>query len=192
MIDSTIANDRTRREVAATETFLESPNDESFTELFLRFSPQLVSFFRSHSCTLDLSEDISQEVMLTVYRKAGGLRDRTQFRAWLFTIGRHVLYRHHGKQPNETVTVDLECVIDARTKPAGPPAFEFSSLDDVVGITRARSADSAVCRGLGVSRDRRGKSDPDRDGSVASFQRQEKASGTPEGIWASQKRGSLI
>ncbi len=50
MINSTIANDRTRREVAATETFLESPSDESFTELFRMFTPQLVSFFRSHGC----------------------------------------------------------------------------------------------------------------------------------------------
>ncbi len=39
---------RPRREVAAVETFLKSPNDESFTELFLTFTPQLVSSFRSH------------------------------------------------------------------------------------------------------------------------------------------------
>jgi hypothetical protein len=40
----------------------------AFTELFLTFTPRLVSFFRSHGCGLDLSEDLSQEVMLTVYR----------------------------------------------------------------------------------------------------------------------------
>ena len=107
------------------ETFLELPNDESFTELFLTFTPQLVSFFRRHGCRLDLSEDLSQEVMLTVYRKAGQLRDRTRFRAWLFAIGRHALYRHHRKQSHETAMVDLESVIDARTKQPGPPAFEF-------------------------------------------------------------------
>jgi RNA polymerase sigma-70 factor, ECF subfamily len=125
MINSTNANNRTRREVAAAEAFLESPNDESFTELFLTFTPQLVSFFSAHGCRLDLSEDLSQDVMLTAYLKAGQLRDRTRFRAWLFTIGRHALYRHHGKQSHEAATVDLESVIDAMTKPAGPPAFEF-------------------------------------------------------------------
>src|SRR5437868_2871595 len=62
MFNSTIVDDRPRREAAATETFLESPNDESFTELFLTLTPQLVSFFRSHGCGLDLSEDLSQEV----------------------------------------------------------------------------------------------------------------------------------
>ena len=124
MINSTIAHDLRRREVAATETFLESPNDESFAELFLTLTPQLVSFFRSRGCALESSEDLSQEVMLTVYRKAAQLRDRTRFRAWVFTIGRHALYRHHGKQRPEVVTIDWETVVDTRTKP-GPSAFEF-------------------------------------------------------------------
>ena len=125
MINSPIASDRPRPELAAAEAFFESPNDESFTELFRMFTPQLVSFFRSHGCTLDLSEDLSQEVMLTVYRKARQLRDRTRFRGWLFTIGRHALYRHQGKQTHEAAIIDLENVIDTRTQPAGPPAFEF-------------------------------------------------------------------
>ena len=125
MINSTIVDDRRRLEAAATEIFLESPSYESFTELFLTLTPQLVSFFRSHGCGLDLSEDLSQEVMLTVYRKSRQIRDRTRFRSWLFTIGRHALYRHCRKQWPEVDGVDLESVIDANTKPAGPPAFEF-------------------------------------------------------------------
>jgi RNA polymerase sigma factor (sigma-70 family) len=125
MINSKIGDDRPRREVRATENFLESPNDESFTELFLMFTPQLLSFFRSHGCGRELSEDLSQEVMLRVYRKSRQIRDRTRFRSWLFTIGRHALYRHCKKQWPETDSIDLESVIDASTKPAGPPAFEF-------------------------------------------------------------------
>jgi hypothetical protein len=65
MIDSKTAYDPPRRELRVTENFLESPNDESFTEVFLVFTPQLVSFFRSHGCGPDLSEDLSQEVMLS-------------------------------------------------------------------------------------------------------------------------------
>ena len=70
MINSPVASDRPRQELAATKAFFESPDDESFTELFRMFTPQLVSCFRSHNCRQDLSEDLSQEVMLTVYRKA--------------------------------------------------------------------------------------------------------------------------
>jgi len=125
MINSTMVNDRPRRETAATETFLESPDDESFTELFLTLTPQLVSFFRSHGCGMDSSEDLSQEVMLTLYRKAVELRDRTRFRTWLFTMARHALYCHHGKHSPELVTIDLQDIVDTRTKPVGYSAFEF-------------------------------------------------------------------
>ncbi len=48
-------------------------------------------------CNPDLSEDLSQEVTLTVYQKAWQLRDRTQFRAWVFTIARHALCRRQWK-----------------------------------------------------------------------------------------------
>jgi hypothetical protein len=34
MINSPVASDRPRQELAATEAFFESPDDESFTELF--------------------------------------------------------------------------------------------------------------------------------------------------------------
>src|ERR1700739_3418498 len=117
MINSTIANDRPHREAAATATFLESPNDESYPELFLTLTPRLVSFFRSLGCRLDLSEDLSQEVMLTVYRKAAQLRDPTRFHAWVFAIGRNALYRHHRKQSPDVVTIEMEDLVDARTKP---------------------------------------------------------------------------
>src|SRR5580700_613037 len=114
MIDSTIANDRSRREAAAMESFLESPNEESFTELFLTLTPQLVSFFRSRGCARDLSEDLSQEVMLTVHRKAAQLRDRARFRAWLFTIARHALHRHHGRHSLDLVAIDMQDIVDTR------------------------------------------------------------------------------
>jgi RNA polymerase sigma-70 factor (ECF subfamily) len=125
MINSKAAYDRPRRELRVTDNLLESPNDETFTDAFLMFTPQLVSFFRSHGCGPDLSEDLSQEVMLTVYRKSRQIRDRTRFRSWLFTIGRHALYKHCRKQWPETDRIDLESVIDTNGNPAGPPAFEF-------------------------------------------------------------------
>jgi hypothetical protein len=53
MTNPKIASDRPRRDLRVTDDFLESPNDESFTEVFLVFTPQLVSFFRSHGCRPD-------------------------------------------------------------------------------------------------------------------------------------------
>jgi RNA polymerase sigma factor (sigma-70 family) len=67
--------------------------------------------------------------MLTVYRKADQLRDRTLFRAWLFKIARSVLCRHYGKRSREVETIDLENLSDlllaSSHVSAGTPAFEF-------------------------------------------------------------------
>jgi RNA polymerase sigma-70 factor (ECF subfamily) len=123
-----ITNGRFLREAAVTERFLDAPNEESFADVFKTYTPQLVAFFRARGCER-MAEDLAQEVMHTVYRKAEQIRDRTLFRAWLFKIARNALCRHYGKQAREVETVDLADVPDrlvaAGNKSAGTPAFEF-------------------------------------------------------------------
>ena len=129
MSNQQIANKRFLHEAAVTERFLEVPNDDSFTNLFTTFTPQLVAFLRARGCEQALAEDLVQEVMLIVYSKAAQIRDRTLFRAWLFKIARNALCQHYGKQTREVETVDLTEVPDrlvaASPKPAGTLAFEF-------------------------------------------------------------------
>jgi RNA polymerase sigma-70 factor (ECF subfamily) len=131
MSNQPIAKERLRREGAVTERFLEGPNEDSFAELFNTFTPQLVAFFRVRGCELTLAEDLAQEVMFTVHRKAEQVRDRSLFRAWLFKIARNALCRHYGKQTREVQTVDLANATDRSAatshKLAGTPAFEFRS-----------------------------------------------------------------
>jgi RNA polymerase sigma factor (sigma-70 family) len=124
-----MANERLLLEGAVTNKFLEAPDEDSFRDLFKIFSSQLVAFFRTRGCELALAEDLTQEVMFTVYRKASQIRDRTLFRAWLFKVARNTLSRYYGKQSREVDTVDLADVSDrfmaASHKPAATPAFEF-------------------------------------------------------------------
>jgi RNA polymerase sigma-70 factor (ECF subfamily) len=129
MMNPPMANDRAMREATVIERFLDSPDEESFADLFRVFTPQLVAFFRSRGCELALSEDLTQDVLLTVYRKAAQIRDRSLFRAWLFKIARNALFRQYGKQSREVETIDLENIagrlVASSNKPAGTPAFEF-------------------------------------------------------------------
>ena len=129
MSNEPIQTERFLREEEVTKRFLGAPNEDSFADLFKTFTPQLVAFFRARGCDLALAEDLAQEVMFTVYRKASQLRDRTLFRAWLFKIARNSLSRHYGKQSREVDTVDLADIADrsvaASQKPAATPAFEF-------------------------------------------------------------------
>ena len=129
MSNEPIQTERFLREEEVTKRFLETPNEDSFADLFKTFTPQLVAFFRARGCDLALAEDLAQEVMFTVYRKASQVRDRTLFRAWLFKVARNSLCRYYGKQSREVETVDLADVADrsiaASHKPTGTPAFEF-------------------------------------------------------------------
>jgi RNA polymerase sigma-70 factor (ECF subfamily) len=129
MSNESNANNKSLHEAAVTEKFLDALNEDSFAEVFNIFTPQLVAFFRARGCELCLAEDLAQEVMLTVYRKAAQIRDRSLFRAWLFKIARNALCRHYGKQTREVGTIALEDVTDrlagASHQPAGTPAFEF-------------------------------------------------------------------
>jgi RNA polymerase sigma factor (sigma-70 family) len=122
-------DERLRHEATVAARFLEAPNEDSFADLFNIFRPQLVAFFRNRGCDLTLAEDLAQEVMFIVYRKATQVRDRASFRAWLFQIARNALCRHYGKQTREVETVNLADFTDRLTasaqKPAATPAFEF-------------------------------------------------------------------
>ena len=116
-------------EAALTAAFLGAPNEELFADLFTILTPQLVAFFRARGVA-GAAEDLAQEVMLTVYRKAEQVRDRASFRPWLFKIARHAMYRHFSKQAREVDTVDLSDVPEHRiatiTKSEGTQAFEFN------------------------------------------------------------------
>ena len=129
MIDHTMVSERPPQECTAAQQFLESPSQDTFSAVFTIFTPQLISFFRARGCEQALSEDLAQEVMLIVYRKADQLRDRTLFRAWLFKVARSSLCRYDGKRSREVETIDLEKVADhlvaSANVPAATPAFEF-------------------------------------------------------------------
>ena len=94
-------------ECAVAERFLDQADEDSFSDLFRVYSPQLVSFFCRRGHETGVAEDLAQEVMLTVYRKAGQLRDHKLFRAWLFKIARNAACRYYAERSRQVPTVDL-------------------------------------------------------------------------------------
>ena len=116
------------QECEIAERFLEQANDDSFNPVFRAFSPQLVAFFRRRGHEKGIAEDLTQEVMLTVYRKASQLRDHKLFRAWLFKVARNASCRHFAQRTREVPTVDLADISDFLLAPKRnpfAPAWEF-------------------------------------------------------------------
>jgi RNA polymerase sigma factor (sigma-70 family) len=122
-------HERALQENIVTRQFLENPNEHSFAALFNIFSPQLLSFFRHRTPEFGLAEDLTQEVMLTVYQKYGQVRDRKLFRAWVFKIAHNTLYQHCGKRARAAGTLNIDelenRVSGANSRGAEIPSFEF-------------------------------------------------------------------
>ena len=110
MIHDSTTTERNSFECRATDRFLDNPDGGIVRILFKVFNPQLISFFRSRTRESSAAEDLAQEVMLTVYAKAGQIRDRTLFRGWLFKIAHNALCRHYGRRTREVETVNLSDV----------------------------------------------------------------------------------
>ena len=134
-VDSKLfATQKLLNQAALTDRFLEFADEASFTPLFHLFTPQLLAFYRARGCETALAEDLAQEVMLTVYRKARQIRDRASFRAWLFRIARNTLCRHYRKRAREVDTVDIEGIerMPASRPGAATAGFEFMSWMDLL------------------------------------------------------------
>ena len=112
------------------ERFLEQADEESFDAMFRVFSPQLVAFFRKRGYEKGIAEDLAQEAMLTVYRKAAQLRDRKLFRAWLFKVARNAASRYFAQRKREVPTVDVADVSDFLPAPNRSPLGPATEFND--------------------------------------------------------------
>jgi RNA polymerase sigma-70 factor (ECF subfamily) len=122
------------RECEIAERFLDRADEDSFNALFRVFSPQMVAFFRSRGHEASIAEDLAQDVMFTVYRRAGQIRDHGLFRAWLFRVAHNAACRHFAKRMRQVPTVDLADVSEMIAAPkqsfGGGATFEFKDWMD--------------------------------------------------------------
>ena len=133
-------------ECETAKRFLEQADADSFDALFRVFSPQLVVFFRRRGHNKDVAEDLAQEVMLTVYRKAGQLRDHNLFRAWLFKVARNAGSRHFAQRTRRVPIVDATNVIDFIPAPHDNPLGPASEFNDWMKFLDARERETMTLR----------------------------------------------
>lgn len=63
-------------------------------------------FFKMTNCDRTLTDDLSQEVFIRVYKHIKRFREQSKFSTWLYRIAVNVLYDHRKqlKQPQEITT----------------------------------------------------------------------------------------
>jgi RNA polymerase sigma-70 factor (ECF subfamily) len=70
-------------------TRLHEGKADSWGDLLAHLAPRLVGYFERLGIDHHLAEDLTQEVLATVYRKLDELRDPTTFLAWVRAIARN-------------------------------------------------------------------------------------------------------
>lgn len=128
------------------QRFLEKADDDSFTAVFRAFSPQLVAFFRRRGHEKSTAEDLAQEVMLTVYRKASQLRDHNLFRAWLFKVARRAACRYFTQCKREVRTVNVADISDVLPTPNRNTFGPTSEFKDWMKFLDARERETMKLR----------------------------------------------
>lgn len=134
------------QECEIAERFLEQANEESFDGVFRVFSPQLVAFFRRRGHEKGTAEDLAQEVMLIVYRKAGQLRDHRLFRAWLFRVARNAASRHFAQRTREVATVDVADISDFVPSPNHSPFRPAAEFNDWMRFLDVQERETMMLR----------------------------------------------
>jgi RNA polymerase sigma-70 factor (ECF subfamily) len=96
------------REKAAIEAFLRLRTEESFRALFDAFYPRLHRHFVARGLDAWTAEELAQNVMFLVYRRASQLRDRLLFYGWLFQIARNEFLHHARRDSTRVATIEYE------------------------------------------------------------------------------------
>jgi RNA polymerase sigma-70 factor, ECF subfamily len=94
----------------------------AFAELFRFFAPRIKGFMQRSGAGESRAEELAQETMLTIWRKASLFDPATTgAAAWIFTIARNLRIDAHRRDQRGDLTaasdVDLEFQIDESTPP---------------------------------------------------------------------------
>ncbi len=107
--------------------------DRSFEALVLRHEAGILRFLSARLATGCDAEDLAQETFVRVHRGLGSYDPARPFRAWLFTIARHVwIDRYRARRP--VLPAEPGVSLDRRD-----PAALLARRDEVAGLWRLAS-----------------------------------------------------
>jgi RNA polymerase sigma-70 factor (ECF subfamily) len=89
-------------------------DQEAFAQLFLHYAPRIKGYMRRQGADDAMAEDIAQDAMLTLWRKAG-LYDpgKATVAAWIFAIARNLrIDRLRRERPQDVGEVEWDGIAD--------------------------------------------------------------------------------
>ncbi|MGH9838142.1 MAG: RNA polymerase sigma factor [Blastocatellia bacterium] len=92
--------------------FLKTQSEAAFNALFAPLFARLYRYFTLRELDPLTAEDLTQNVLLTVYRRSGELRDRELFYGWFYRIARNELAGYWREQRSHNEFVEIEPLSD--------------------------------------------------------------------------------
>lgn len=111
---------------------------EAFTRLFDHFAPKVKAFLRRRNVSTALADDVTQEAMLAVWRRAEKFDpSKAAASTWVFTIARNLHIDHFRKQARAKKLDEH----DPQFQPVGEPQPDelLSRSEDVKTVSEALS-----------------------------------------------------
>lgn len=110
------------------ENFLATRSDEAYCALFEAVCLRVRRYFLLRGLDQATAEDLTQNVLLKVYRQIGDLRGADHFYGWLFSIARNELTSFWRGKQSRIETVELD---DIRENEAAGIAVESSAMPKI-------------------------------------------------------------
>jgi RNA polymerase sigma factor (sigma-70 family) len=115
--------------------FLEENTDDTFSAAVTVLFPKLVHYFFTRGMDYATAEELTQNVLVSVYKHVKELRSKNLFWAWLFKIAHNEMLQHLRRQRRSLAFVELEGLNEQSIARAGswpelPASAEFYSWVD--------------------------------------------------------------
>lgn len=96
------------KEREAVALFLSTRSEEAFRALYQALYAKLIRYFVARGLKQAVAEELTQDVLMTVYQRAGTLQNKDCFFGWLFKIAgnRHLQHLRRARHGIETVGLD--------------------------------------------------------------------------------------
>ncbi len=118
-----MSGDEASREVrleADVEAVAERRDRAAFGRIFAHYGPRVKAYLRRLGASDPVAEDLTQEVMLTVWRRAGQFdRTRAALSTWIYTIARNKRIDALRRERRPEYDLDDPALVDDEAAPRG-------------------------------------------------------------------------
>jgi RNA polymerase sigma-70 factor, ECF subfamily len=112
----------------------------AFADLFKYFAPRIKGFMRRSGASESRAEELAQETMLTVWRKASLFDPATTgAAAWIFTIARNLRIDAHRRDQRGDLTEASDVELEFRIDESAAPDLQMAAAQSEARVRAALS-----------------------------------------------------